>query len=360
MLTSEPEREPERKAEPDHQLEEQQAAGLFDYDSAPIKYKKQIADLRTFLADKWGGHLSDTELGHRDADLMLDQVAIYRDGAEQMDRFLQNETDFDEINRELLKQEALARAPNARSPAQLGKAAGLLWATRKRLGLTNLTAIDTPPGEVLDEMEKAYDREYSRQYRAARRSEPKPPSKAKRMAANKKERRAAEIYAAVGDGAYVSDICKILSRLRHTPFCGVKGRIKGRSLSEMVRRAIKVDPELQWEIRPIEGRPDLIPQMWVTRRPARLTGEPRMTTSQPPLLPTNRDEYRAYLAEHLVRLDEDTVTGLGRWYYSEAQTRLRESCGISPKPNLSGPFPTRNDEEFIEMAIARRRQLLGK
>ena len=84
------------------------------------------------------------------------------------------------------------------------------------------------------------------------------------------------------------------------------------------------------------------------------------TTSQPPPLPTNRDEYRVYLAEYLARLDGSTVNDLGRWYHSEAQRHLRESCGIDPKPNPSGPLPTRDDEEFIEMAIARRRQLLGK
>src|SRR6201993_2183942 len=151
MLTSEPEREPERKAEPDHQLEEQQAAGLFDYDSASIKYKKQISDLRTFLADKWCGHLPDTEPGHRDADLMLDQLALYVDGPERIDRFFEDSTRFGNAVREQLKQQALARAPNARSPAQLGKATGLLWATRKRLNLTNIDAIDPPSGEVLDE-----------------------------------------------------------------------------------------------------------------------------------------------------------------------------------------------------------------
>ncbi len=349
-----------RKAEPEQQQQRRTERGLFDYSSAPILYRKQLSDLEKLLLDRWLGRLPDTQAAHLDAAIMLDQLAVYIDGHERIDRFFENSTLFDKIVRDQLKQEALARAPNARSPAQLGKVTGLLWATQKRLRLTNITAVDKPPAEVLKAEKHARDTA-ARKRRQAQSALPKPPSTAQLQAAERLNRRLLAIHDAVGDGAYVSDICKVLSRLRHTPFCGVKGRLKGRSLSETVRRAIKVDPELQWEIRSIDGRPDLIPQMWVTRRPNQPKGEPKMTTtSQPPPLPTNRDEYRVYLAEYLARLDGNTVNDLGRWYHSEAQRHLRESCGIDPKWNLSGPLPTRDDEEFIEMAIARRRQLLGK
>jgi hypothetical protein len=306
-------------------------AGLRDYATAPIKFKKQMADLMRLLNYLHGSRLQNTEAAHRHAAPMLDLLAVYTDGQTRIDEFLERHTCFDEISRHRLKQAALAGPREGHSPRRLGELMSLHWATRKQLKLTNIDAIDTPPAEIREALCKADDAARKRQGRAAKRQIPQLPPAGKRKA----ERRLAAIYSAVPPGKWVSvtDLCKVLGRQKNGRF----NMVSASSMPRVVRRIVAVDTVgLQSELRPIPGRPDLRSQLWVKT----------IMPDQTP--PTNEAEYRLYFARRLAEFTPETAARkLPSWFNSDAERGLLAAC--------CGAFKR---DEFLIMANRVRNKLL--
>lgn len=305
-------------------------SSLRDYATAPVKFKKQIADFTKWLRDRWNEEpLADTEAARRDIAPCLDLLAVYSDGSTRIDDFLKRETSFDDGARDRLKQSALSGDRKGHSTQRLGQLMGLEWQTRKRLKITNIDAIDTPADEVREALRKEYDVVYSRTYREAGRLFPKTPSAAKRNSTNTLKRRLAAIHAVIGHREIsITDLCEVLSHARNGPFVTVSAN----SLRRVVARSIGADVAgLFTEVRAIAGRPDLRPQMWVMRRPK------------------NDRDYGSYFAERLADFTSDTAADVAAWFYSDRERKLREGCGLD-----------RDDDEFMKMARARREELAGQ
>jgi hypothetical protein len=277
------------------------------YTPKDIKFTKQIADLTRYFLHKWNGRLPDTAAAHRDCDLGLDLCALYDVAPALMDRFFERTTDFGALTRERLKRQALARGCEGYTPEQLGQLIDLDANTRRRLGITNITAVN-PIGA--DEL-KREDAEYRRNRRAAEKVEQeftgKPISGAQRLRADRTKRQLTAVRDIVkfGEGKTVATICKSLSRLKHCPF----GHPPPETLRKQVRRLVgKCHDAFVTELRVPSGRPDQRPQMWVYRRPVSVA------------------EYERYLRGRLAEFTPIDAAGLARWF--NAEEKLRESCGI--------------------------------
>ncbi|RXG92279.1 hypothetical protein [Bradyrhizobium vignae] len=233
---------------------------LLDYGKATVNYRKQLKEVKTFLEDRWTIPIPATEAAIRDVAVLLDLMAVYTAGAAMIDDYLAWETDFDHPTRERLKASAIANAPRGYTPQQIGQMLGVLWATHRRLDLRQIDAIDRPPRDVLDEIDRQRAVEYSRNYRA---SKPKKPSQAQLDKDALIRRRIATVKDVIPpQGSSISNIAaKLLAKkIERGPFADVKKENLPRVLRELVKDN---SGAFRTEFRPPAGRPDDRPQQWI-------------------------------------------------------------------------------------------------
>lgn len=316
---------------------------LVDYNARDSVWKRRrVAELRLYFAETYGERVRATERGLLFAAVTCDHLAEFVDGAKRIDDFLENETEFDGATRARLKDAALAGPIVIYRADELGRILGLTWEVRTRLKITTFDAVDAPS----DDARKALHHEKDAAYQRAKRAEAsllKPPSMRHRKAAEQLKRRMLAIYEAVGDGMSVKDLCEILGRPRNGPFSTVK-----KDLPREVRRVIKDDPNLTTELRPIPGRPDLQPRMWVARKAPPSTSSMEATMTTDTKRPTNEAEYREHVAARLAEFTPATAgKELPDWFNSPAEKSLRDACGITDR------------KEFLAMANGARKRLLA-
>lgn len=316
----------------------------------PVRFWKRIAELRRCIEP-----IEDSDTGRFNASLVLDHLAWLPNSASRMDDFLKTAAwRIPEPERDRLKRAALSRELRTYGAAECGKLTGLIWKARCDQNIRTIRAIDTPPDAVLRATRMEEGAARSRQYRTLQRTLPKPVPLNKRKAEELLQRRLAAINGAVpAAGISVVELCQILRKLKNGPFVGVADS----SLGKTIRRAIERDPGLFTAIKPFDGRPDLIPGMWVTREPPPIaatttaTKETNMTATSKenaPGLPTTEAEYRVHLAAKLADFTPATAAAeLPHWFNSPAEKTLRSACGI----------PERG--EFLSIANARRNELLA-
>lgn len=233
---------------------------LLDYGRAHVSYKRQLKDVKTFLADRWTIPIPATEAAIRDVAVLLDLMAVYATGAVLIDDYLAWQTDFDHPTRERLKASAIASAPRGYTPEQIGRMLGIVWATHRRLDLRQVDAIDRPSRDVLDEADRQRAVEYSRNYRATK---PKKPSQARLDKDALIRRRIAAVKDVIPpQGSFITPIvAKLLAKkIERGPFADVDED----NLPRVLRELVKNNPDaFRTEFRPPPDRPDHRPQLWV-------------------------------------------------------------------------------------------------
>lgn len=236
-----------------------------DWAAAPIEFRRQISEGKKLLSHKWGTSIPPTEAAVQDVGVLLDLLAVYTNGEDQIDTYLAFETGFDQLTRDRLMAVALANAPRGYTPQQLAELWRVDWKTRKFLDLRQIDAIDRPPEHVLEELDRQRDVDYSRTYRAKKKSGPKKQTEAQRRRAKEVERRIAALTKAIGPtGSCVRSItAELAKKIERGPFADVKPENLPRVIRELVERnrdafrtATKAWPD----------RPDLRPQLWVFRK----------------------------------------------------------------------------------------------
>ncbi len=316
----------------------------------PVLAWKRIAEIKRLIEP-----IEDSDMGRLNVGIALDHLAWLPDAPARMDHFLRTAARrIPEAERDLLKHAALNRELRTYDAAECGKLFGLIWKTRCDQNIRTMRAIDTPPDAVLRATRMEDGAARSRRYRTLQRTLPKPLPLNKRKAEELLQRRLAAINSAVpAAGISVVELCQILKKLKNGPFLEVANS----SLGKTIRRAIERDPGLFTAIKPFDGRPDLIPGMWVTREPpppaatSTITKETNMTTTTTvpaPGLPTTEAEYRVHFAAKLADFTPATAAAeLPHWFNSPTEKTLRSACGI----------PERG--EYFTIANARRNELLA-
>lgn len=341
LSRAKPSEEPSDRAHPPERM-------LVDYFArTSVRRRCRIAELRRFF-NETSDRIRFTERGLLEATVMVDHLAEFVDGAQRIDDFLGNETEFDAATRARLKDAALAGPIVIYRADELGRILGLTWEVRTRLKITTFDAIDAPSGDERAALRRAQDAAAKRAKRAAQADLPKALTAGKRKTAELlKRRRLAirEVVAPAVEGMSVGALCEMLQRRqKNGPFHGISAS----SLPKLVRLAIEGDPSLETEVRAVAGRPDRRPSMWVALRDDPTTSSKVTAMKVEKRVPTNEEEYRAHIAARLAEFTPATAAKeLPDWFNSAAEKALREACGITDR------------KEFLAMANEVRNRLLA-